>query len=145
MRLICEIALKPFKSFGGLKQKIMRNIKIVLGVSTALVIMSFQGKQPLENVKTGTYGVCNCDNSGEGSVQVELTINEDKTFRYVDNSNPAKKVDIQGNWTLQDNTILLKNYQPGLPVSNKWKIDEKCIKSRNGLVFTRLCHIKSCI
>lgn len=119
-----------------------------LVVVIALTIMSFKINPNSKklNFKTGIYGVCTCDISNENSIKVELTINENNTFQYFDNSNPAKKIDIKGNWTITDNTIFLKDYKSDFPIHNKWEIDEneKCLKSRKWLNFTRLCHIKSC-
>lgn len=109
-----------------------------------LTTMSFKDKNPLEKVMTGAYGVCNCDT--ESGAKVELTINEDFTFHYYDNYNPSKIIDIKGNWALNENTLLLKDYKSDFSIHNKWTLDknEKCLKSRKGLEWTRLCHVKSC-
>lgn len=122
----------------------MKRTNLFLAMLVVFTAMSFKGKTPFEKVKTGIYGICNCGT--ESSTKVELTINEDFTFHYFDNYNSEKPIDIKGNWTLSDNTILLKDYKSDFKIHNKWQIDnnEKCLKSRKGLDFTRLCHIKSC-
>lgn len=126
----------------------MKKTISIFGLLVVLTLMSFKGNGPSKkiNFKTGIYGVCNCGNSNENSTRVELIINDDNTFQYFDNSNPSKKIDIKGNWTVSNNTIRLKDYPSEVSIHNKWAIDEneKCLKSRKGLNFTRLCHIKSC-
>jgi len=125
----------------------MKKTLSILGLLVVLTMMSFKGNHPAKkNLKTGTYGVCSCENFSDNSTRVELIINDDNTFRYFDNSNPSKTIDIKGSWTLNNNTILLKDYKSDFSIHNKWTIDEneKCLKSRKGLNITRLCHIKSC-
>ncbi|HET6244832.1 MAG: hypothetical protein H0V01_04545 [Bacteroidetes bacterium] len=125
----------------------MKKMNLLLTILVALTVMSFKTKPPSKklNFKTGIYGVCNCNNS-ESSEYIKLTINEDFTFHYLNNSNPNKKVDINGNWISKNNTIILKNYNSDFAIHNKWTIDknEKSIKSRNRLNFTRLSHLKFC-
>jgi hypothetical protein len=126
----------------------MKKTLSILGLLVALTMMSFKGNHPAKKLtlKTGTYGVCSCENYSDNPTRVELIINEDNTFQYFDNSNPSKKIDIRGSWILNNNTILLKDYKSDFSIHNKWTIDEneKCLKSRKGLNTTRLCHIKSC-
>src|SRR5688572_27693992 len=120
----------------------MKKTLTLLGVLVALTMSSFKEDPPSKklNLKTGTYGVCTCETSSENTAKVELTINDDNTFQYFDNSNPSKKIDIKGNWTITNNTIELKDYSSAVSIHNKWTIDEneKCLKSRKGLNFTRL-------
>jgi hypothetical protein len=122
----------------------MKRTNLFLAILVIVTTMSFKGKPSEKKVKTGVYGVCNCGT--ESSAKIELTINDDLTFHYFDNYNPAKVIDIKGNWILDGNTILLKDYKSDFSIHNKWQIDnnEKCLRSRKGLEFTRLCHIKSC-
>jgi hypothetical protein len=119
-------------------------IKIIATVLVVFTTMSFSDKAPSEKVMTGAYGVCNC--GPESAAKVELTINDDFTFHYYDNNNPAKIIDVKGNWALNENVILLKDYKSAFAIRDKWTIDknEKCLKSRKGMEWTRLCHIKSC-
>lgn len=122
----------------------MKSFQIFLATFLLIVIMSFKTESPAPIVKTGIYGVCNCDDKSLS--KVELTINEDFTFHYVDNFNPKKMIDLKGTWTLNENAILLKDYKSEFRIHDKWQIDnnEKCLKSRKGLEFTRLCYLKSC-
>jgi hypothetical protein len=122
----------------------MKTVKstLALGAFTLLLVAGFTPSGKL-NVKTGTYGSCSC---GEGSARVELTLNEDQTFRYFNNTDAKNKIDATGKWSVKGNTIVLEHSQPGSAIVTKWKVDdnEKCLKSRKGLAFTRLCHLKSC-
>jgi len=126
----------------------MRKALSILALLIALTMMSFKGNHPVKklNLKTGAYGVCSCENTNDNVTRVELIINEDNTFSYFDNTNSSKIIDIKGSWALNDNTIILKGYKSDSSINNKWAIDknEKCLKSRKGLEWTRLCHIKSC-
>ncbi len=122
--------------------------KIILPLSTALILISlaaFSLKEKL-TLQTGTYGVCPCEPSDANSSEIALTLNDDHTFRYSDQSNPKKKINLSGNWELTNNTILLKNYTTSFAIHDKWTIDknEKCIKSRVGLNYCRLCNVSAC-
>lgn len=124
----------------------MKNTLSILGVLVALTMMSFKNERPTNKIilKTGTYGICSCENISENRLRVELILNEDNTFHYFDNSNTSKIIDVKGNWTLNNNSIQLKDYKSDISIHNLWKFDknEKCLKSRKGLNITRLCHIK---
>ncbi len=123
----------------------MKRTLAILVVLSVFTLQSFKSGHPTKklNLKTGTYGVCTC---AESSTKVELIINDDHTFHYFDNSDPSKIIDVKGNWIINDNTISLKDYKSDFAIHNKWTIDdnEKCLKSRKGLNFTRLCHLKAC-
>ncbi len=120
----------------------LKRIKIIVVVLAVLTTLSFKDNTPTDNVKTGIYGVCNC--SELNSSKVELTLNEDFTFHYLRNTNPARAIDIKGNWTLNGNTVVLKDYSSDFSIHDKWTVDKnaKCLKSRNGLKWVRLCHLK---
>lgn len=119
----------------------MKSIKVLIAVVVLLGLFSFKNKQKL-NVKlvTGTYGVCNGNNT------VSLKLKDDSTFQYTDNTNPKNKLLINGNWELNNNTIVLKNNNSETNFHYKWKFDFKynCIKSRKGFTFYRLCNETKC-
>lgn len=74
----------------------------------------------------------------------ELSLNADKTFHYVNNSVPGKAIDVTGTWEQKGTSIILKNYSSAFPINDKWKLDgDKCLKSRKGLEFTRLCNLSA--
>jgi len=126
----------------------MKKTTSFLLILIALTVLSFKGFSPSEKttVLTGTYGICDCDSSKPNALKVELTINDDHTFQYYDNSDRNKIIQVNGIWEMKNKTIHLKNYQPGFSIHTKWSIskNEKCLKSRMGMEFTRLCNIKAC-
>ncbi len=123
----------------------MKSLKLITGMTALLLIMSF-GKEPVSSQlsMSGKYGVCSYENNIPA--YLELTLNEDNTFHYIDKTNAAKPIDTKGNWTMGKNTIMLSNYQSGFAIHNKWKVDKntKCLKSKRGMTFYRLCNIASC-
>lgn len=123
----------------------MRSVLFLLAVIMFVATVSFKypGGEALV-LKTGEYGVCNCNTLS--TVKTELVINEDHTFRYYDNSNSNKVIDVKGNWVLKGDKVQLTNYTADFPIHKTWTIDknEKCLKSRKGLNFTRLCHLRDC-
>ncbi|MFK7949149.1 MAG: hypothetical protein AB8G11_16280 [Saprospiraceae bacterium] len=87
------------------------------------------------NSFVGTYGVTNNNPN-----VIELTLNEDFSFIYKDFSNPKKKIDIQGKWKVENETIFLKEESSSFSFHNKWKIEKngKVAKSRKGMTFYTL-------
>jgi hypothetical protein len=121
----------------------MKSMKILLAAMVVLSTLSFT-ENPIVKDVAGTYGICDCD--GTTSSKIELTISPDYTFHYVDNDNLAKKVDITGKWTLDGSTIRLKDFETPFAIHEKWNLDknDKCLKSRRGMEWRRLCLIQPC-
>ncbi|MGL4597342.1 MAG: hypothetical protein ACRCYO_07440 [Bacteroidia bacterium] len=126
----------------------MRTKITILTLFIALAFMSFTSRKPSEKsaFTTGTFSTCSCDSSSINSLTFGLTLNDDNTFHYFNYSNPSNKIDVKGNWFLKKNTVLLKDYPTNASLENKWVIDKsgKCLKSKTGLSFTRLCNTKAC-
>lgn len=122
--------------------------KIILPLLTAVLFFSLAGFKLKDKptLLTGTYGICGCETADANHLKIQLTLNDDHTFHYFDNSDPDKKIDLKGNWSLNNNTVSLKDYQAGFTIHDKWFIDKngKCIKSRVGLNFERLCNVSEC-
>lgn len=110
-----------------------RIIQTSLIAGALLTLFSFTNSAELDFA--GTYGV-----SVKDRVEIELQLNEDKTFAYKDLSNPSKPINVKGDWTVKNNTILLQNYDSEFSFHLKWKIvkDGMVAKSRNGLAFYSL-------
>ncbi|MBK9014448.1 MAG: hypothetical protein IPM82_10365 [Saprospiraceae bacterium] len=114
----------------------------------AMIAMSFTGV-PCTNemiLETKIYGTCGCGNNVEADLKIELTINPDHSFHYRNVSNPSKKVDVKGHWSMNSNMVVLKGDDAESTFHNEWKFDKNqlCIQSRKGLYFIRLCDIESC-
>ncbi|MCH8905280.1 MAG: hypothetical protein IIA45_15385 [Bacteroidetes bacterium] len=108
----------------------------------AFTTMSFEyNSDPKEDsINTGTYGI-----GDEAYSTVALTINEDYTFRYINNSDSKNPVDVKGNWILNGNVVELNNYDSDQVFPDKWKIvgNQMCVKSKGFKNFqvVRLCLI----
>ena len=89
----------------------------------------------------GTYGVC-----GTNQSTVELKLNADNTFHYIDNSNLKKKINVTGKWSMKKNRIALHGDNAEINFHNNWKIDNQGIAamSRKGLAFYRLVNKNNC-
>jgi hypothetical protein len=63
----------------------------------------------------------------------------------LDKTNADELIDLNGNWEQKGNQIILKDYPNEVSIHNVWKIDKngKCLKSRKGLNFRRLCYLES--
>jgi len=83
----------------------------------------------------GVYGVCEQDPSA-----IQLTLNADQTFTYRDHSNPNNRIDVQGNWEIKKDHVVLTNYTSDYSFHTKWKIDQngKVAKSRKGMTWYTL-------
>jgi hypothetical protein len=108
-------------------------IILSLTIVTAFLV-SF--KKPEPAAFTGTYGICN-----QSTPMFELKINNDHTFSYLNNMDPANKIAANGVWEEKGKTIVLKDYQPNATIATKWKVDKtgQCISGRVGMNFIRLC------
>jgi hypothetical protein len=96
---------------------------------------------------SGIFGVCGCS-SGENNKAglIELTLNADSTFRYIDNSRPSHPLLLEGKWTMKKNKVSLLSSDHRKSFHRKWKYSSngQCIKSRYGLNFRSICLIKPC-
>jgi hypothetical protein len=123
----------------------MKTFKILISILVLATIFSFKTKQKLDiKAVAGTYGVCSYQS--EGKSLLSLILNDDKTFHYIDKTNPNKPIDVTGNYELSNNQIVLQNFKTTHQFHTKWKIDgnTKCIKAHKGLNFYRLCNVAEC-
>ena len=111
-----------------------------------LSFLAVQAVDPSVTQKTGVFGVCDCQSSSDKSKVVELSIKQDYTFEYIDNSDPNNKFILKGTWTEKGNRILLVSSDSRKSFHRKWKFaaNEKCIKSRYMLSFKRICLANAC-
>lgn len=89
-------------------------------------------------LKMGTYTLSTSYSSETENIVSGIVFKEDKSFTYFDRS---KKTEIQGTWKIENNFVILSS-ESKLPIKNKWEIDsnKKCLKSRKGLAFLRVCN-----
>lgn len=113
----------------------MRDKIIKTSFFTGVLLMLFSFTNTSEENFSGTYGVSEND-----PVIIELILNENKTFTYKDFSNSTQKIDVKGDWEVENNQVVLKNYDTKNSIHSKWKIvkDGMVAKSRKGLTFYTL-------
>lgn len=111
-------------------------LRAILLFSLCIGLMAFQSSSPATQVKTGTYSY-----TSDADAQLLLQLNNDNTFRYVNITNPAQPIDLSGRWSLTGRVIVLGAYDENVKIANSWKIDknDNCLRSRHGLLWTRLC------
>lgn len=110
----------------------------------AFSALSFQFDNSKNDLILGKYGVNACCSGSKIASPIELQLNPDHTFSYLDNS-VSNKVSTKGTWTMKNNHVVLGNYPTTLKIHQKWTIDKsaKCIKSRMGMHFRRLCLLEN--
>ena len=119
----------------------MKNMRLPISLSfLALIIIvstAFIGVDKKDNSKSvvGNYG----DKGDHPTLQ--LKINEDYTFHYIDESRSDEKINVSGKWSQKGNKILLEDFgsKKGIPV--KWELDKNqpCVRGRQGMKFIRIC------
>lgn len=99
------------------------------------MLASFSSKS--ESDVSGVYGVC-----GVEVTIVELSLNADHTYSYIDRSNSLAPIELTGTWEEKGNHIELSSNSDH-KFHNKWKIsnDGTVAKSRKGMSFYRLGRI----
>lgn len=117
----------------------MQLSKLFLTVAVAAAF-SF-GPNPEEQI-AGTYGVCAC----KDAPIVQLTLNADHSFSYLDRSNPEKKIEVSGTWELRKGKVILGGYSSPYSFHTEWKVEEGgvAVKSRKGMTWYRLGNMKGC-
>ncbi len=118
----------------------MKKLLLVLGL--ALGFNSF-AKNPPAKLITGTYGVCSFAGLDENAYKIEITLNDDHSFRYIDNT-ARKPINTKGTWEMKGNKVVLTEIEGRNGITKKWTIDDKCLRSRKGLCWTRICHFNEC-
>lgn len=127
----------------------MKAGKLILVTICIFSVIALSGYKKAPRKATfvyGTYGVCDCDNAAPKEPSVELTINEDFSFRYINNSDPTKKVNTTGKWVWDGDRVFLKEHNSPYPIHDKWAIDKNtsCIKSLWVMNYTKLCKLQPC-
>lgn len=100
---------------------------------------------PDAEVSTGTYGVCGADDAFN-SAHLALVLNGDGTFHYVNDLDREKHVDVRGHWKVRGRQVELQAETPNGMWRERYTLDRgnPCLRSRQGLLFSRLCLCASC-
>ncbi|MFD1551116.1 hypothetical protein DNU06_04040 [Putridiphycobacter roseus] len=111
---------------------------------TALFFYGLSGfVSPDNNLKDliGTYSVCQIEN-----YPVALTLNQDLSFTYRDKTDLSNPIVVSGAWSMDKNTIILKDKNGSTNFHRKWKLkkDNCGIASRKGMSFYSLCKLDNC-
>ena len=125
----------------------MKTLKVLMLVAILGLSMSFINSSKKISFKSGVFGSNSCDcMSEEIRVKMQLNFKEDNTFTYFDNFNPKRVVDVSGKWEMKGNAIVLSDYSSDYKMPDKWVLNTegKCIKTRLGLAWYRLCSLKEC-
>lgn len=100
---------------------------------------------PDAKVSTGTYGVCGGD-AAFNSAHLALVLNGDGTFHYVNNLDREEHVDVRGLWKVRGRQVELHAETPKGTWRERYTLDRgnPCLRSRQGMLFSRLCLCASC-
>lgn len=126
----------------------MQKIQASIFLLAMLGVMSFTGTPDKDEtiLETITYGTCGCGGKASTGPKVELTLQPDHTFHYLNTSDPVGKLDLKGQWVMHGKKVELQADGGKTNFHKSWKLDknQSCIVSRKGLNFIRLCDVKAC-
>lgn len=124
----------------------MNTSTVCVALSLSLLFLSFTppGSRTAPVLRTGTYGVCGCGTSTATGPSVSLVLHDDHTFYYVNSADRTEPIDITGSWEAEGNKVQLLSTTDA--ILETWTMDKNsnCLRSRKGLLFTRLCHLEAC-
>jgi len=115
----------------------MKNQLKMLGM-VAVLFGAMAFTNPSKTSVVGSYGV-----SATDPARIELTLCADYTFSYQDFSDPAKPIQVSGNWEQKGNAVQLLHANSTYTFHDKWKFDKDgaVAKSRKGMTFYTLCKL----
>lgn len=124
----------------------MRTRHIFATLSLSVMLLSFTppGSPSAPPLRTGTYGVCGCETPRATGPAISLALQDDGSFHYVNGTDPAEQIDVTGHWEIVKEKVTL--WTALGDVFETWSVDKNtsCLRSRKGLLFTRLCHLEAC-
>jgi len=114
-----------------------KTIKLLTALTLFILISSFTNTD--FSGDPVMYGVSDSDPS-----HIKLVINSDRSFYYQDFSNNAKKIIVNGNWTMKGKKMILNANSSSKKFHNVWTFEENggIAKSRKGFCFYRLEKIR---
>lgn len=135
--------MRQNKKYSFNVKTITLNPATILSIFGISILFSFDAyHKPDAKNMVGIYGVCNGSETNSNSPK--LILNEDSTFIYTEYN--GNSIDVRGLWTTVNKTIRLKPSDPRKDFHHTWhvKSDNKCITSRKGMAFYRLCRTDKC-
>ena len=124
----------------------MRTANVSAMLSLGLMLVSFTPpiSPSAPALRTGTYGVCDCEGSPATAPNIALDLDNDHSFHYVNSTDSKNLLDVSGSWALEGNKVALRTAEGALFAT--WSKDKNtnCLRTRKGLLFTRLCHLEAC-
>ncbi len=111
----------------------IKTVKLLAACTVIILCASFTNKALTGYI--GTYGV-----SASDPAQIKLAIQADHSFYYQDFSVPAKKIIVNGHWTLKGKKVILNADGAVKKFHNVWTFEGngEVARSRKGLTFYRL-------
>jgi len=126
----------------------MQKIQASIFLLAMLGVMSFTAVPDKDEtiLQTVTYGTCGCEGQPSTGPPVELTLQSDHTFHYINASDPSQKLDLTGQWVMHGKKVALQADGSKNSFHKSWKLEknQSCIVARKGLNFIRLCDVKAC-
>lgn len=124
----------------------MRTRYVFATLSLSFMLLSFTppGSPSAPALRTGTYGVCGCGSPTAPGPDLSLALHDDGTFHYVNGTDRNELVDVTGSWEMVKHQVTL--WTASGEELETWSVDKNtnCLRSRKGLLFTRLCHLEAC-
>jgi len=120
-----------------------KSIKIIF-LSVFFLSLAFAAYPKDEPSKI--FGVCDCQSANNKKIIIELTLNPDNTFHYIDNSDQSRQRIYTGTYIMTNEKIELLATNPEKSFHKKWKVESngQCIKSKHKLNFRRICLMDIC-
>ncbi len=118
----------------------MTSLRLLAFAVPAAALFAFT--PPEAPTAEGTYGVCGCGTAP--TPDLSLTLRPDGTFRYKNGEDPARPEEVSGTWRQEGRKLTLFD-GTGAVVAH-WSLDKQgpCIRTRRGMLFTRLCRLQAC-
>lgn len=117
-------------------------MKSLFSLSLVAIIISLSSFTSISDNKNTTFEKFGTYLGG-GTIEtspIQLQLNSDHTYSYMDITNSDKQVQLSGKWEQDGKQIKLTGHED-IKFHSTWKIDSECacLKSKKGITFYRLC------
>jgi hypothetical protein len=116
----------------------MKNLSLPIASIILLMSTSFDAGLADRYNWIGIFG--SCQNETTLASGIQLSIRDDQTFNYIDNTQ-RDKINVTGHWQLKGSAIVLIDFPQTIEIPTHWDMakGENCVKTRKGLTWIRLC------